>query len=346
MTRPVRVAICEDSRAYAEGLRHFLEVDGRLEVVAVAESAERLGDALARVRADLVTMDLELPGIDGVQAIERIMATRPVPIVVVSAHSAPGTGRVAAALAAGALSSVAKSDLRFDLREGQAAVALRRQLVDLARGDKPTATAPPSSPTAPAINDDLPRPGRVTAVGIGASAGGPHALAEALGLLPETLAVPVLVVQHMSKGFMPEFVAWLDSMVAPPVRIADDGAPAGPHVTFAPDGAHLLLDRRGRLRLDARPAAGPHQPSADALLDSLAREAGRGALAVILTGMGRDGADGAAAVRAAGGVAITENSEQAMLSAMPAAAEAAGATPLSIVEIARTLAAVCGKVTP
>lgn len=347
MTGPVRVAICEDSRTYAEGLRHFLEADGRLEVVAVARSAEGLVDDLARVRADLVTMDLELPGLDGVRAIERIMATRPVPIVVVSAHSGPNESFVTAAMAAGALDSVPKSEVRLDLRAEPAAVALRRRLVGLARGARPTAARRPVKPVGPAVpsaNDTMPRAGVATAVGIGASAGGPQALGEVLALLPETLAMPVLVVQHMSDGFMGEFAAWLDSVVAPPVRLARNGEPPGPGVTVAPDGAHMLAGQDGRLRLDARSEAGSHRPSVDALLSSLAETAGRGAVAVILTGMGRDGATGVTAVRAAGGVALAESSDQALLSGMPAAAAAAGATPLSLVEIAHVLTTIAGRV--
>jgi two-component system, chemotaxis family, protein-glutamate methylesterase/glutaminase len=346
MTGPVRVAICEDSRTYAEGLRHFLEADGRLKVVAMARSAEGLVDDLARVRPDLVTMDLELPGLDGVRAIERIMATRPVPIVVVSAHSGPNESFVTAAMAAGALDSVPKSEVRLDLRAEPAAIALRRRLVGLARGARPTARRPvkPVGPPVPPANGRMPRAGVATAVGIGASAGGPQALGEVLALLPETLAMPVLVVQHMSDGFMGEFVAWLDSVVAPPVRLARNGEPPGPGVTIAPDGAHMLVGQGGRVRLDARSEAGSHRPSVDALLSSLADTAGRGAVAVILTGMGRDGATGVTAVRAAGGVALAESSDQALLSGMPAAAAAAGATPLSLVEIAHVLTTIAGRV--
>jgi two-component system, chemotaxis family, protein-glutamate methylesterase/glutaminase len=347
MTGPVRVAICEDSRTYAHRLRRFLEADGRLEVVLVAASAEQLLDELARADADLVTMDLELPGIDGVQAIERIMAMRPMPIVVVSGHLGPSPSITLRAIAAGALLSVGKDDLRLDLRDGPVAEALRSRLIGLAR--KPDRITAPRTParTPPVVSADdgkLPRAGHVTAVGIGASAGGPAALSTALGLLPATFPLPVLVVQHMSEGFIPEFASWLDDLVAPAVRVARDGEPAGPGVALAPDGAHLRLGRDGRLHLDTRPDADPHRPSADALLSSLADTAGRGALAVILTGMGRDGAAGVAAVRAAGGAALAQSADQAMLSGMPTAAAEAGAAAAPLSEIARTLASIAPRV--
>jgi two-component system chemotaxis response regulator CheB len=148
----------------------------------------------------------------------------------------------------------------------------------------------------------------------------------------------VLVVQHMTDGFTAGLADWLDASVPPPVRLARDGEPAGAGVVIAPDGAHLLLDADGRLRLDRRTDTGVHRPSADVLLVSLARSARRGAVAVVLTGMGRDGAAGVAAVRDAGGVALAERPDRAALSGMPGAATEAGATPLELAEIGRALA--------
>lgn len=177
-------------------------------------------------------------------------------------------------------------------------------------------------------------------IGIATSAGGPAALREVLGALPVDFGLPVLVVQHSSDGAAAGLAEWLDGLVAVPVRLARDGEPAGSGVAIAPDGAHLLLATDGRLELDRRMVRGTHRPSADVLLGSLAAVAGRGAIAVVLTGMGRDGADGVAAVREAGGVALAERSEQAHLPGMPAAAMLAGATPLARADIGRLLASI------
>jgi two-component system chemotaxis response regulator CheB len=152
----------------------------------------------------------------------------------------------------------------------------------------------------------------------------------------------VLVVQHIADGFTAGLAEWLDGLVALSVRVARDGEPAGAGVAIAPDGAHLLLAADGRLQLERQIVCGTHRPSADVLLASLAAVAGRGVVAVILTGMGRDGADGVAAVRLAGGVALAERSEQAHLPGMPAAAAQAGATPLGRAEIGRALASISG----
>lgn len=200
---------------------------------------------------------------------------------------------------------------------------------------RPKAKHPPRAPAAP-----LPRHGLATVVGIAASAGGPAALGEVLGALPANFGLPVLVVQHISDGSAAGLAEWLDALVAVLVRLARDREPAGRGVAIAPDGAHLLLATDGRLELDRRMVRGTHRPSADVLLRSLAAAAGRDAIGVVLTGMGRDGADGVAAVREAGGVALAERSEQAHLPGMPAAAALAGATPLARADIGRLLASI------
>lgn len=355
MTRaPVRVAICDDSRAYAEGLRRFLETDRGLEVVMVASCAEDLLGELPVVRPELITMDLELPGMDGVEAIRRIMATMPIPIVVLTTHANYGGDRLAdEALGAGALEALSKEQLSLDIRLAPHAVALRRRLARLARaGPSPTAWPSPSAPAlAPAAHHPptpraraagpaVSRSGLATVVGIAASAGGPAALGEVLGALPADFGLPVLVVQHITDGFAEGLAEWLDGIVPVPVRLARDGEPAGTGVAIAPDGAHLLLASDGRLQLDRRMVRGTHRPSADVLLGSLAAVAGRGVIAVVLSGMGRDGADGVAAVCEAGGVALAERADQAHLPGMPTAAAQAGATPLARADIGRLLASI------
>jgi two-component system, chemotaxis family, protein-glutamate methylesterase/glutaminase len=340
----VRVAICEDSPAYAAGLRRFLETDGELRVVAVTPDAESLIAALPGLRPDLVTMGLELSGISGIEAIRRIMATRPVPIVVISRHLRFGGGMVDRALDAGAVAAVAKAGVRFDERDGRSARALRDRLSAIAGAGTPDpearpAPAPVPAPPAPPL---LPRRGVASVVGIGASAGGPPALATILGALSADFALPVLVVQHISPGFAAGLATWLDGIVALPVRLARDGDAAGPGIAIAPDGAHLVLADDGRhLRLDRR-TGGSHRPGADMLLCSLAQRCGRGAVAVVLSGMGRDGAAGVAAIRAAHGAAVAERPEDARLSGMPSAAAQAGAAPLALAEIGRLLATLSG----
>jgi two-component system, chemotaxis family, protein-glutamate methylesterase/glutaminase len=177
-------------------------------------------------------------------------------------------------------------------------------------------------------------------IGICASTGGPQALASVLGSLPGGYSIPILVVQHMTPGFLAGLVSWLDRETALPVRLARDGERLQPGVWFAPDGAHLRLERTRRLALDADTSAGNHRPSGDVLLCSLARVAGAGAVAVVLTGMGRDGAEGVAAVAAAGGRTIAQDERSSIVYGMPRVAVERGArTVLELEAIGAALVA-------
>jgi two-component system, chemotaxis family, protein-glutamate methylesterase/glutaminase len=167
--------------------------------------------------------------------------------------------------------------------------------------------------------------GRTEVIGICASTGGPQALASVLSPLPPDYRIPVLVVQHMTPGFIDGLLGWLDGKIALPVRLAGDGEQLAPGVWFAPDGAHLSLEQTRRLALDAHTSCGNHRPAGDVLLRSLARVAGTRAVAVVLTGMGRDGAEGLAAVAAAGGRTIAQDEQSSSVYGMPRVAAESGA---------------------
>jgi two-component system, chemotaxis family, protein-glutamate methylesterase/glutaminase len=162
-------------------------------------------------------------------------------------------------------------------------------------------------------------------IGICASTGGPAALSDVLGRLPASFEIPILVVQHMTPGFLDQMVSWLDQKLALPIGMAEDGQQLATGVWFAPDGTHLKLEMTRRLRLDADTPAGNHRPSGDVLLCSLAHVAGAKATAVVLTGMGRDGAEGLAAIAAAGGRTIAQDERSSGVYGMPRAAAESGA---------------------
>jgi two-component system chemotaxis response regulator CheB len=317
----LRIAICDDSPSYAAELDTFIGRDPGLEVVGVFRTAEDLLRAMDRLDPHLITLDLEMPGMGGMAAIERIMSRRPRPILVVSGHAAD-SDRAAQALAAGALEAIPKTALRLGEPDDLWATALRSRIKRLASvrlSQKPRGgrMGPVSSPTL-----SLDRPLR--AIGIGTSTGGPPALAEVLGALPASFALPVLVVQHIAAGFGAGLVSWLDRQVAVPVAFAQDGEQARPGVWFAPEGYHLGLDRGGRFALDGETEHGAHRPSVDMLFESLASTLRDGALGVVLTGMGRDGALGTAAVKAAGGFTIAQDEATSAIYGMPRAAAEAG----------------------
>ncbi len=320
--RSLRIVICEDSRAHSRALAEFVERDPSLEVAATFPSAEGLLAALDGLDPNLIIMDLEMPGIGGIAAIRRIMSERPVPVLVVSGHGTRSE-RVAEALAAGALEEIAKDVLRLEEPDDLWATALRSRIKRLAsvrlsgrpRGGRVGPPPPPSVTLRPPLR----------AIGIGASTGGPPALAEVLGALPADFPVPVLVVQHIAAGFAAGLISWLDRQIAAPVAFAPEGVVAGPGVWFAPEDAHLGIDRTGRFVIDRQTVHGPHRPSLDMLLESLAATAREAALGVVLTGMGRDGAAGVEAVRGAGGLVIAQDEETSAVFGMPRAAIEAGA---------------------
>lgn len=336
MTR-VRVLICEDSAVYAAGLRRALEYDRDITVAAVCPTAEEALAALPTARPDLVTMDIELPGMDGLTAVELIMGTRPMPIIVLSSHVGAGSDKAAAALAAGALDALAKDDLDLARPASMAGAAFRQRIRVISHA---SVFRHPRAHPMPALAPVAARPRVASAVGICSSAGGPPVLAEILSGLAAGYQVPILVVQHISAGFTESLARWLDQKSPLPVRVAEDGQRAGPGVWIAPEGCHLVLNGNGLMTLDRTTILGHHRPSGDMLLTSIAAAAGRRGVAVVLTGMGNDGAAGTAAVHAAGGLAITQDEASSAIYGMPKAAfESGGDLALPPEQIVKTLAA-------
>jgi two-component system chemotaxis response regulator CheB len=316
-----RVLICDDSKTYAAGLSRLLERDNEISVVAICETAEQAIARMPVLKPDLVTMDLELPGISGVNAIEQIMGALPVPILVLSSHVEHRSSTALHALAAGALDALPKADLDLEDPDGDAATALRRRIKVLS-GVKvirhPRASLKPRTGPAAWARD-------ASIVGVCASTGGPPALATLLGGLPASYPIPILVVQHMTAGFVAGFVDWLDGVVPLNVRLAVPGTRPGAGVWVAPEGAHLVLTASGRVALKDGLPSEPHRPSGDVLLRSLAATAGADAVAVVLTGMGRDGADGLDHVQRAGGLTVAQDEATSAVFGMPRAAAERGA---------------------
>jgi two-component system, chemotaxis family, protein-glutamate methylesterase/glutaminase len=339
-TRPERrrrVLVCEDSKTYAACLTRLLERDPELEVVEVCESAEQAIARLPVIHPDLVTMDLELPGMSGAAAIEQIMSIQPVPILVLSGQVERNSHAALAALAAGALDVMPKSDLDIRDSDGPAALALRRRVKVLCRI---TVIRHPRASLAHRFEVPASWVRTAAVIGIAASTGGPPALAALLAELPSTFPIPILVVQHMSPGFTDGFANWLDGEVPLPVQLAVDGCRPESGVWVAPEGAHLLLTAVGRIALDDSTVDGLHRPSGDVLLRSLASGPGPDAVAIVLTGMGRDGAAGLAEVRHAGGLTIAQDEATSAVYGMPrVAAESGAELVLPLAEIAGRLRA-------
>jgi len=340
MTQPaakrIRVLIVEDSAATRMLLERIVADDPRLEVAASVASGEDALNVIDRVAPDVISMDIRLPGIDGFETTRRIMAERPTPIVVISASiEAEDLAISMNALRAGALSvlekpvglshaayqAVAQRMCRTLVLMSDVKLVRQRGMRSPTIGMHRTARARSSPPQG--LRCVRRSPGKI--LGLVASTGGPNALVELLGDLGADYPLPILVVQHITPAFLNGFVRWLDNTVELPVRAAADGTVPEPgNVYVAPADRHLRLDR-WRLRLVDEPAVSGQRPSGTVLFESMARCAGAGAVAVLLTGMGDDGAEGMRQIHVAGGHTIAEHETTAVVYGMPAAAISRGA---------------------
>jgi two-component system chemotaxis response regulator CheB len=266
-----------------------------------------------------------MPRMDGLEALERIMAEHPVPVLLLSSHTHEGADVTLRGLELGALDFVDKSSVGsmniLSLDE-----ELRAKIKALAR-------IPPSRFLPRPSEAPIPAPPKRRARGadvvvIAASTGGPPALQTIIPRLPSRMASAVLVVQHMPVGFTRSLAERLAARSELPVREAVDGEPVLPgQVLIAPAGLHMKVRKRGervKVWLDEEPRAALHRPSADVLMGSVAKVYGARALGVILTGMGSDGVEGLRAIRAAGGATLAESEETCIIYGMPRAASEAG----------------------
>ena len=332
----LRVVIADDSPIFREVLKDVLEADGDILVVGEAGEGGEAVRLAEHTRADLVTLDLQMPGMGGLEAIEELMARHPVPILVLTAKPAgPGSPLLFEATRRGALDIVEKkvvsgADAGAWLRAHVHSLAAVRVVRHLRPA---TATAVPAAPL-PA----LPFPGHGRVVGIGASAGGPPAVAAVLGGLPADFPVCIALVQHLSPGFVHSYAAFLQSATALKVEVVVGPVVARPgRVLVAPDGCHLVAAPKDRFELSDAPADGGLRPTVDMLLCSLASEYGEGAIGVVLSGMGADGARGVAQLRAAGGLALAQDEHTSAIYGMPKTALEAGASALPLGDIAQAL---------
>jgi len=332
---PIKVLIVDDSPFVRKALARIMDSADDIEVVACAASSEEALAALEARHPDVVTLDVLMPGADGLETLRQIMTRRPVPVVMVSALTTSDAPASVEALSMGAIDVVAKpmlypnmnipaigEELLGKVRMAAGVDASRLTKVTdngLAQGARHT-SAGPQYPAAAAAD---------SVVVVGCSTGGPPALVTLLSSLPTDFPFPLLIVQHMPRRFTAALAKRLDGLCALEVKEAADGdlirrgrvlvARAGEqmHVVMAPDGSRIV-------RLDRRPHDTAHLPSVDVTMSDAASTYGPGSIAVLLTGMGTDGAAGMQAVEAAGGTTIAESERTAVVWGMPRAAIEAG----------------------
>jgi len=307
-----RVLITDDNDFQRLMLRQLFAADPQIDVIGEASNGAEAVALTGQLKPDLVTMDICMPGMDGFEAIERIMQSHATPILVITSRGDAETAF--AAISKGALEVFPKPDIdAFDSDELTRKIKslARVQVVRHIRGvkSKPTTCLP-----APVCAYKHP----VRIIAIAASTGGPKTLAAILGALPATLPVPIVIAQHITSGFDIGLAEWLNTICALTVCMGTPGDRMMPgHAYLAPADRHMRIDNDGCLELTPIGSADIYKPSCDALLSSAADCFGRNCIGVILTGMGNDGVAGLAKIKAAGGCTLAQSRSSCIIYGMP-----------------------------
>lgn len=323
----IKVLVVDDSAMVRRVLSMGLSADPRIEVVGTASNAEIAWQMMQIQKPDVVTLDIEMPGMDGLTFLRTYLPKMPIPTVIISSLTREGAQITVRAMESGAVDVISKPSLGLgdglpaimsDVCERVRAAATARIVI----GRKLERPAPPPAPA--------PQGGTSTAViAIGSSTGGVQALSRILPLFPAN-SPGIVIVQHMPEGFTGPFANRLDAICPMTVREAQDGDPVEQgQILIAPGGMrHMALDRRGRgykVNLVEGDPVCFSRPSVDVLFDSVARIAGKQSLGAVLTGMGKDGSAGLLAIRRAGGRTIAQDEATSVVYGMPMAAKEVGA---------------------
>ena len=343
MTKPVRVLIVDDSSVIRQLLTLLLSADPEIEVVGTASDPFIARDRIKALNPDVVTLDVEMPGMDGVTFLRKIMALRPMPVVMVSTLTQAGAETTLEALEIGAVDFIAKPTV--DVSNAMIGIASELQAkVKSAAHARVSARRAPAPVRAPRAERS--RSGWDKIVAIGASTGGVEALKVVLMDLPSDCP-PVLVTQHMPPRFTAAFAERLNRECPMTVSEAVHNEVIEPsHVYIAPGSHHLELNRVGgayRVSLDDGPTVSGHRPSVDVLFRSVARVAKDAAVGAILTGMGKDGAEGLLEMRNAGATTLGQDEASSLIYGMPKVAFDRGAVmhQYSLSRIADAILAAC-----
>ncbi len=321
----IRVLVVDDSRLTRDVIRSILTYDSEIEVIGEAGNGRDAVRKVLELGPDVVTMDVEMPVMNGLEAIKEIMAARAVPILVISSL---GDARTAYnAISNGALEVLPKTDVDLEnpheliskiklLSRVKVISHIKRMSV---ASDKDVAKPSESRPAqAAAFVPQGTGSRRFRIVAIASSTGGPKALAVLLADLPAGFPVPMVVAQHISDGFVAGMVDWLSTLCKLKIKVAEDGDPVLPGTVYvSPSSRHMKIMKGERVKLVDRKPEDIYRPSCDMLLSSVADAYGARSIGVILTGMGDDGVEGMGRIKQAGGLTIAQDEKSSAIFGMP-----------------------------
>ena len=328
---PIRVLVVDDSAFMRTALSRMIASEPDLNVVGTAASGSEALGQIASLDPDIVTLDVQMPGLDGLETLRRIMAQSPRPVIMVSSVTEKDADLTFEALGAGAFDYVPKqlSSTSLDILHIQPDLIAKIRAAARARSSYSAGTLRKKPPrfSESECRNTLSTPAAIIA--LGTSTGGPKALQEILPRLPRDLSVPILIVQHMPLGFTAPFAQRLNALCSVTVHEAAHREPVQPGVIYiAPAGKHMTVERPSDsltwICLDTQPENSLHMPSVDILMKSVAKSFGNSAMGVIMTGMGSDGADGMKAIHRAGGLTVGQDEASCIVYGMPRACAESG----------------------
>ncbi|HUZ17763.1 MAG TPA: chemotaxis-specific protein-glutamate methyltransferase CheB [Spirochaetia bacterium] len=329
----VRLLIVEDSPVVRDFLVHIMSSDPEIEIVGTANDGLEAIEAVERLKPDIVTMDVNMPRLNGLDATRIIMETNPTPIVIVSgSYDSAEVASTFRAIEAGALTVLPRPvgmghpEFATQARGLVRSVKAMSEVKVVRRFARSRKVEAPSSATegadrAPRNTDAL-----IKLIAVGASTGGPIALQSILKLLPNDFGVPIAIVQHMASGFVQGFTEWLSQSCGMEVRVAQSNERLLPgNVYVAPDDFHLMVAQMGQLVLSDTPPENSLRPSVSVFFRSVSKVFGREAVGVLLTGMGTDGANGLLAMKERGAITFAQDQASSVVHGMPGEAIRLGA---------------------
>jgi two-component system chemotaxis response regulator CheB len=321
----IKVLVVEDSPVVRELLVYILNSDPGIRVVGSAHNGEEAVDAVKRFRPDVITMDIHMPKMDGLEATRRIMETEPIPIVIVSGSTDPHENTVTfRAMEAGALAvlrrpaGIGHPDHEAAARELVQTVKLMSEVKVVRRWSKNRREPVLPLVAQALVNKPQIASKKIRVIALGASTGGPPVLQTILAMLPRDFPLPVLIVQHMASGFIDSFAEWLAQSSGLPVHVATHGELMLPgHVYVAPDECQMKVAHGGKIVLTNDAPENGLRPSVSYLFRSLAEVFGGDAVAGLLTGMGRDGAEELLLLKKKGAVTFAQDKDSSVVYGMP-----------------------------